>query len=94
MKLNESLGWTIEIADSGRLALRELHRDVAARILEFLYERVAKYPEPQLLAKKLEGSEGICRFKVGDYRILAQFERERLVILVIDADHRSAVYKR
>ena len=35
---------------------------------------------------------GLWRYRVGDYRIIADIEDDVLVILVIDVDHRSTVY--
>ena len=36
---------------------------------------------------------GQWRYRVGDYRILAEIQDERLVLVLIDIGHRSRIYK-
>lgn len=40
-----------------------------------------------------ENKSGLWRYRVGDYRIAADIEDDVLVILVVDVDHRSKVYR-
>lgn len=40
-----------------------------------------------------ENKSGLWRYRVGDYRIVADIEDDVLVILVVDVDHRSKVYR-
>lgn len=40
-----------------------------------------------------ENKSGLWRYRVGDYRIVADIEDDVLVILVVDVDHRSRVYR-
>ena len=40
-----------------------------------------------------ENKSGLWRYRVGDYRIVADIEDDVLVILVVDVDHRSMVYR-
>jgi mRNA interferase RelE/StbE len=44
-------------------------------------------------AKKLKGSDGFWRVRVGDYRIIYQIEDDRLVVLVIGIAHRREAYR-
>ncbi len=54
-------------------------------------EELGEDPFPRGLVK-LQGREGVCRVRVGDYRILYEvFTSDRLV-LVEKIDHRSRVY--
>ncbi|MGO5289663.1 type II toxin-antitoxin system RelE family toxin [Collinsella sp. LCP21S3_C7] len=41
-----------------------------------------------------ENKSGLRRYRVGDYRIVADIEDDVLVILAADVDHRSRDYKR
>lgn len=43
--------------------------------------------------KKLQGLEAGYRLRVGDYRIIFQIERGKLVIVVIKIAHRRDVYR-
>lgn len=40
-----------------------------------------------------ENKSGLWRYRVGDYRIVADIEDDVLVILVVDVDHRRKVYR-
>lgn len=40
-----------------------------------------------------ENNSGLWRYRVGNYRIVADIEDDVLVILVVDVDHRSKVYR-
>lgn len=40
-----------------------------------------------------ENKSGLWRYRIGNYRIVADIEDDVLVILVVDVDHRSKVYR-
>ncbi|WP_353682890.1 type II toxin-antitoxin system RelE/ParE family toxin [Mesorhizobium sp.] len=64
------------------------------RILEFLHQRVSEHPNPRALAKRLTATkQEAWRFRVGDYRIIAQFEDSRFVVLVVEVGNRREVYR-
>lgn len=44
--------------------------------------------------KALTGHDGVMRVRVGDWRIVYRVEHARLIVLVLDIDHRSQVYRR
>jgi mRNA interferase RelE/StbE len=44
-------------------------------------------------AKRLRGSDGLLRIRVGNYRILYRVIDDRLVVLVIRVGHRREVYR-
>jgi mRNA interferase RelE/StbE len=88
------LAWTIRILESANKRLRKLDRQAASRIKSFLTERVAVLDDPRMLGDQLTGSlKQYWRYRVGDYRILCQFENNELVVLVVDIGHRSDIYR-
>lgn len=44
--------------------------------------------------KALKGAQGGYRLRVADYRVIYTIEDNELVILVVEIDHRSKVYKK
>lgn len=44
-------------------------------------------------SRKIAGSEGLFRVRVGDYRIVYRVEEEQLVVLVVRLGHRKDVYR-
>ena len=75
-------------------SMRKLDRQIARRIVAKLRE-ISQLKDPRSMGKGLtENKSGLWRYRVGDYRIIADIEDDVLVILVVDVDHRSRVYKR
>ncbi|MBI4447622.1 type II toxin-antitoxin system RelE/ParE family toxin [Candidatus Woesearchaeota archaeon] len=74
-------------------SLKQLERidpTIRHRILIAL-ERLRIRPESCDI-KKLVGLEGY-RFRVGDYRVIFDFEKNKLIILVLQIGHRKNIYK-
>lgn len=69
--------------------LKKLEKEIQKRILSTL-ERIRIRPEHFI--KKLVGSP-YYKLRVGDYRVILDVERGKLVILVISIGHRKKVYK-
>jgi len=73
--------------------LARLDRQEARRIVKFLRERIAPGEDPRHSGKPLKGSlEGLWRYRVGNYRIVARIEDDRLLVLVVKIGHRQKVY--
>ena len=88
------MAWTIEYAESVRKTVRKLETQQRQRIRTFLEERLASLGDPRSIGKSLSGSlAGLWRYRVGDYRVIARIEDERMVILVVRIGPRKAVYR-
>lgn len=89
------MGWTIEFAATAAKSLREFDPPVARRILRFLHERIAPAADPRALGQALQGSElgTFWKYRVGDYRIVAQIQDAAVRILVVRLGHRRDVYR-
>ena len=86
--------WRVEFDRDAARQLRKLAAPVRDKIKAYLSERVASAPDPRRFGKALTGAlMGLWRYRVGDFRIIAKIERDRLVILVVAVAHRSAVYR-
>jgi mRNA-degrading endonuclease RelE of RelBE toxin-antitoxin system len=56
--------------------------------------RIAGSGDPRRLGQPLTGDRhGFWRYRVGDYRIVAAIEDDRLVVLVVTVGHRREVYR-
>ena len=86
--------WQIEIDDDLKKDLKKLDRKIQKRIFDFLYNRVLPSDNPRLFGKKLTGRFAkYWAYRVGDYRIIADIKDDRLIILIVDVDHRRQVYE-
>jgi mRNA interferase RelE/StbE len=87
--------WTIEFAEGAARQLRKLDRTVARRIIAFLRERVSTAADPRSLGEALKGDElgRFWKYRVGDYRVIAEIRDREIRIVVVRLGHRSAVYR-
>ena len=86
--------WRVEIQTAARKSLNRLAFSDAKRITEFIDTRLHGSRDPTSFGKALTGNlKGHWRYRVGDYRIIARIEKGRLLILVIDIDHRGKIYR-
>ena len=69
--------------------LEKLEHNIKERIVIAL-ERLRIRPESCDI-KKLVGMQGY-RFRVGDYRIIFDMEKNKLIILVLQIGHRKNIY--
>lgn len=84
--------WTVRYGPQIPKDLKRLDRSVRTRILDYLDE-VAELPDPHQRGKALTGKlSGLWRYRVGDYRVVADIDGDQMVILAINIAHRSHVY--
>jgi mRNA interferase RelE/StbE len=86
--------WTVEFDDRARRELRKLDANVQQTILQYLRERIAVAEDPRRFGKPLRRNlAGLCRYRIGDYRLICRIEDERIVVLVLQVGHRSEIYE-
>ncbi|CAB0616655.1 type II toxin-antitoxin system RelE/ParE family toxin [Corynebacterium diphtheriae] len=84
--------WAIEFSPRAAKELRKLGRPVQKHIVAYLRE-ISTLPNPQMRGKALTGNwAGFWRWRVGDYRLVAAIEDDRVVV-VVSIGHRSQVYE-
>lgn len=75
-------------------SLKKLDKPVQRIIISYM-DKIALLEEPRSRGKALSANlRGFWRYRVGDYRILCQIQDEKLIICVVDIDHRKNTYKR
>jgi mRNA interferase RelE/StbE len=88
------LAWTIEFLPAARKELKKLGRAEAARIIDTLETRIAARDDPRELGSALGGEfGGLWRWRIGNYRVIARIDDERITILVVRVAHRREVYR-
>jgi mRNA interferase RelE/StbE len=88
------LAWAVEFHPDAAKELKKLDRAVAARLVKTLETRIAPLDDPRSVGAPLKGEhEGYWRWRIGDYRVVARIEDERITILVIRVAHRREVYR-
>ena len=80
--------YEVIISDKALKQIEKLEKKEQERIFNAL-EKIRIRPESYV--KKLVGMPGF-RFRVGDYRIIVDIDKGRLLILVVKVAHRKNVY--
>jgi mRNA interferase RelE/StbE len=83
------MSYEILFTDTSLKQFKKLEKEVQERIIKAL-ERIRIRPE--IHVKKLVGDPGY-RLRVGDYRVILDIEKDKLIILVIKIGHRKHIYK-
>lgn len=85
------MAYTVEISDDAKRAFKKLDKLVAQRIYTRLHE-ISISPDPLEHVKRLKGVS-FFSLRVGDYRVILDIKRNRLIIFVIKIGHRADVYE-
>jgi mRNA interferase RelE/StbE len=87
---------TIEFSPVAQKELKKLDTQTTRRILKFLNDRIAPLDNPRLIGEALTGSElgSYWKYRVGDWRIIAEIQDQALRIIVVRIGNRRQVYRR
>ena len=86
--------WRIEFAESVQKDVRKLDAQERKCIRDFIEVKVALLDDPRSLGKPLSGGlSGLWRYRVGNYRVIANIEDRDVRILVVKIAHRKEVYR-
>ena len=85
--------YKVDYAKSAIKNLKSLDRPVRQMILNWIERNLIDCSNPRQHGKALVGNHsGKWRYRVGDYRILADILDDKIVILVLNVGHRREVY--
>ena len=89
------MAWQIEFDESAKKELAKLDRQVAQRLLDFLKNRVLNLRDPRSVGQALRGSTlgEFWKYRVGDFRIIASIEDDRMIVFVLRVGNRSDIYR-
>jgi mRNA interferase RelE/StbE len=87
--------WRIEFSPLAERNLSQLDRQVAQRILKFLHARVARLDNPRSIGEALKGSKlgEFWKYRIGDYRVIANIDDETVRIIVVRLRNRREIYR-
>ena len=90
------MAWQIEFDPSAAKELAKLDKPTARRIVQFLRERVAPQNDPRSLGEALRGDElgSFWKYRLGDYRVVAEIVDRRVLVIVVRVGHRREVYRK
>lgn len=85
--------WELEYSKSFHQAAKKLDHKILARTRKYLME-VAELPDPTLRGKALAGNlRGYWRYRIGNYRVICEIDRGKLIVIAITIAHRREIYR-
>lgn len=74
--------------------IKKLDKSTAALILGWIRKNLESCENPRVHGKGLTANHsGEWHYRVGDYRLLAEIQDGKLIILMLTVGHRSEVYQ-
>ena len=89
------MAWRIEYSKDAEREIAKLDNQIAQRIIRFMGSRVANLENPRSIGEALAGSTlgDYWKYRVGDYRIIADIQDARLIVQVVRVGNRREVYR-
>jgi mRNA interferase RelE/StbE len=89
------MAWRVEFTPEAQRNLDRFDKQVARRIVKFMVDRIATLEDPRSIGEALHGPDlkKYWKYRVGDYRVIAKIEDERVSIVVIRIGNRREVYR-
>ena len=86
--------WRVDYSQAAVKQLYKLDRQTRRLILSWIEKNLIGCENPRAHGKGLSANRaGQWRYRVGDYRLLAELKDGELLILMIRIAHRSEVYR-
>lgn len=85
--------YTVEYTPQAVKELKKLDRHTRALIIGWIEKNLIGCENPRQHGKGLTANRsGQWRYRVGDYRLLADIQDSKIVILILHVGHRSEIY--
>ena len=85
--------YEVRFEKKARKALNKLDASQARFIMAWIKKNLHQTSHPRAKGKGLTGDRsGAWRYRIGDYRLIADIQDEKVVILVLAVGHRKDMY--
>jgi len=75
-------------------ALKKMDKHQAGIIMAWIKKNLVETTNPRKHGKSLSANRaGEWRYRIGDYRLIAHIDDEKVTILVLEIGHRREIYK-
>lgn len=87
------MSYTVRFTERAKKDLKKLDKHTAALILGWVRKNLENCEDPRIHGKGLTANRsGQWRYRIGDYRLLAEIEDNIVTILVLNVGHRKDIY--
>ena len=86
--------YNIEYTEKCLKQLKKMDKSESVYIVGWIKKKLVNCENPRLYGKGLIGNHsGEWRYRIGNYRIIADIKDETILILILNIDHRKDKYK-
>ena len=87
------MSYSVVYTKQAERSLRKLDKQTRALLYGWIGKNLVGCDDPRRHGKGLTANRsGQWRYRVGDYRILADIQDDKILILVLNVGHRSKIY--
>lgn len=86
------MSYHVEFTEGARREMKKLDRYTATMIMGWIRKNLEGCADPRQHGKGLTANRsGEWRYRVGDYRLLAEIQDQKILILLLHIGHRSEI---
>ncbi len=86
--------YTVKYTETVLRQLKKMDRHDAIYITSWISKNLIDCMDPRSKGKALSHDfSGACRYRIGNYRLIADIQDTELVILLLSVGHRKDIYK-
>ena len=85
--------YSVVLLKNAEKKLSKLDAPIRDRIQAWIDKNLVGCEEPRRIGKPLGELKKFWRYRVGDYRIVADIQDDKVIIFVINVDKRNDIYK-
>lgn len=87
--------YTVLFTERAKKDLKKLDKHTSSLIIGWIRKNLEGCTNPRQHGKGLTANKsGQWRYRVGDYRLIAEIEEEKITILLLNIGHRKEIYSR
>lgn len=84
----------VEFTKDALKALKKLNKHTSLLITAWIRKNLEGCSDPRIHGKGLTANRsGEWRYRIGDYRIIADIQDDKVIILILEVGHRREIYE-
>ena len=86
--------YSVVFSQRAKKDLKKMDKQTSAMIIGWLEKNLEGCEDPRAHGKGLTANRsGQWRYRIGNYRVLADIQDDKILILVLEVGHRSTIYQ-
>lgn len=86
--------YEVRLEKDAQKSLKKMDKNDAKIIMAWINKNLVNCEDPYIHGKSLQGNlKGKWRYRVGNYRLIANIDNKNIIILVLVIGHRKEIYK-